>query len=331
MRKLASIQKISNLLPIKDKDKIELAIINGWQVIVTKGYNIGDLIVFCEPDSVLPKKEEFKFLANRNYIIKTIKMFGIYSQGICFPLSILPENNYKIGDDVTDIIGITKYETDEKFIIKRKWYEKLFKHDTTFPSFIIKTDEERIQNIPDIVNTYNKWSATEKLDGCSATYFLKRKRKLFKKYDFGICSRNFRVNNSYYSIIALKYDIKYALKKLIKNHNTVYIQGEIIGPKIQSNKYKLKEYIFFVFNIVIDGVKLSNDSSELCATRLKLNHVPIIYSDIDLSGFTCEEVLTLAEGNSVINPNIQREGLVFRNNNNSFKAVNKKFLINYNE
>jgi len=87
MRKLASIKTISELIPIEGKDRIELAIVDGWQIIVKKGeYKIGDKTIFVEIDSVLPEKAEFEFLRSKKFRIKTMKLSGVLSQGICFPL-----------------------------------------------------------------------------------------------------------------------------------------------------------------------------------------------------------------------------------------------------
>ena len=172
MRTLASIKEIAALHPIEGKDRIELAIIDGWSVIVKKNeFQVGDKCVYCEIDSVLPEKPEFEFLRNKNFRIKTMKMGGVISQGICFPLSILPESEYKVGDDVTDIMGVKQYEPTmdrepkslgetqldskkyPKWLMRFKWFRKLVRRydkrgSKAFPAFIHKTDETRIQNIP---------------------------------------------------------------------------------------------------------------------------------------------------------------------------------------
>ena len=112
MRKLASVQKIEWVRPIEGKDRIALFGILGWSVICQKTIGeVGDNVVYCEIDSVLPEKEEFEFLRSKKFHIKTMKMSGVISQGICFPMSILPERKqgYKVGDDVTDIIGVTEF------------------------------------------------------------------------------------------------------------------------------------------------------------------------------------------------------------------------------
>ena len=111
MRKLASIKTIGNILPIEGRDKIELAIIDGWSVIVKKGeFQTGDLCVYCEIDSVMPETEQFEFLRSKKFRIKTMKMAGVVSQGICFALNVLPKGKYKADQDVTETLGVKQYE-----------------------------------------------------------------------------------------------------------------------------------------------------------------------------------------------------------------------------
>lgn len=203
MRKLASIKTISDIQPIEGKDRIELAIVDGWQVIVKKNeYQIGDKTIFVEIDSVLPDKPEFEFLRKNKFRIKTMKLSGVLSQGICFPLSILPQDKeYNIEDDVTEIIGIKQYEATRnieteslsnednkkfqhpiyKILFRYSIFRKLLlpkKQNKGFPKFIHKTDETRIQNIPNILKNKDvKYIVREKVDGQSGTFFLKKLNK----------------------------------------------------------------------------------------------------------------------------------------------------------
>ncbi len=92
-RKLATIQKIIEVHPIVNADNLERAVIKGWNVVVKKGeFQAGDLCVYCEIDSLMPERPEFEFLESKKYRIKTTKFRGQVSQGIAFPLSILPES-----------------------------------------------------------------------------------------------------------------------------------------------------------------------------------------------------------------------------------------------
>lgn len=191
MRELATIRKVGEIYPIPERDRIELAMIDGWSVIVKKDeFKAGDLCVYIEIDSVLPPIPEFEFLSSKKYRIKTMKMAGVISQGICFPLSILPKSNYKEGDNVTETLGVKQYEptmdieVTERQPKKHTWlhsklmrfrlYREIYRRVSNvtekkcgFPSFVSRTDEPRIQNMPHILkNKRIKYIATEKLDGC---------------------------------------------------------------------------------------------------------------------------------------------------------------------
>lgn len=227
MRKLAHIEKIEWLRPIEGADKIELAGILGWQCIVKKGeFKVGDLAIYVEIDSIMPSDNpDFAFLESKHYKIKTMKMRGVISQGIIFPLSILRNSKtYALGDDVTDVLKIKQIEDDvprqqlkdpamtikqrHKKLFKNKaflwfmkfeWFRKTVyrllapkKKPKKFPDWIIKTDETRLQNMPFVLDTYKDkpMVVTEKLDGTSTSFGLRQEKK--RKYDFAVCSRNVR-------------------------------------------------------------------------------------------------------------------------------------------
>ena len=367
-RKLASIQRISAITPIEGADKIEVATILGWQVVIAKkdNFKVGDWVVYIEIDSILPDKPEFEFMRERKFRVKTIKLRGQVSQGICFPLSILGKGNFKEDDDVTELLGIRKYdpqadferkETErlasidrnrmDKFLKRYSWYRKLMfrPNRKPFPAFIKKTDEDRIQLFPDY---YEKWKhltfdVTEKLDGQSATYFMIKNPEhgLFrKKWLFGVCSRNFQLlkkDNSSYWTLAEKLKIQDKMKWWCNSNNKgLIIQGEALGPRIQGNKYGLIEYSLYVFNIAsYDKGQTVNfnqgEQFEICES-LSLFPVTWLYSQFELYP-TIREMVEFAKGNSRLNENILREGVVIRNyeNNVSFKVINSDFLLKYQE
>jgi hypothetical protein len=364
MRKLASIKTISELHPIEGKDRIELAIVDGWQIIVKKGeYQVGDKTVFIEIDSLLPEKPEFEFLRKNKFRIKTMKLSGVLSQGICFPLSILPQNReYNLEDDVTDIIGIKKYEpnADNKDVEEPKEINKKFQHpifkllfrylifrklllpkkqNKGFPEFISKTDETRIQNMPFILKNKDiKYIAREKVDGQSGTFFLRRMNKKWfwqkENFDFGVCSRNLRLwkeDNSSYWTVAKKYNIKSILMDLIKDNDFVAIQGECVAPNIQGNKYKVKEPDLYVFNLIYPDGKIPCLEAEEILAKYNIKWCPLIAKDFILPD-TVNELLDFATGASKLH-NTLREGIVLRNyeKNISFKAVSPEFLLKYDE
>lgn len=358
-RSLAHIEKIDWIKPIENKDRIVLAGVLGWTIIVQKSeYNVGDKVVFVEIDSVLPEKPEFEFLAKNKYRIKTMKMAGVLSQGICFPLSILPEKEYEIGEDVTDVIGIKQYEPTmdkekeevvitqkrkyPKFLMKYGWFRKLVlpkKQAKGFPNFISKTDETRIQNAPFYLDLNQEWTATEKIDGQSGTFTLQRVNgKHFwnkDKYDFAVCSRNLRIwnkDNSTYWTVAEKYHIRKVLEELIKDYDWVAIQGECVGPGVQGNKYKVTEPDLYVFNVIYPWGRLDSLSAKEIMDRCGLKFVPILQKKVSLKGKTVADILNIATGRSALYDTL-REGIVYRSidGKQSFKAVSPEFLIKYNE
>jgi RNA ligase (TIGR02306 family) len=356
------IQKITKLIPIDGADAIETANVLGWELVVKKNeFQIGELCVYVEIDSILPEKPEFEFLRSRKFRIKTIKLKGQVSQGICFPLSILPKGNYVEGDDITEIIGVKKYDPqaeiekrlmDEKlartnnkihkFLSKYAWYRNIFNKTSkgSFPSFIKKTDEDRIQLFPSICEREKdtEFVVTEKLDGQSGTYFLLRNKKRFlgfgKKYIFGVCSRNLlltKPDNSSYWTIAKQYNIEKVLEKLIGDQDFVVLQGEILGTGIQKNKYKIDGYDFYAFNLIYPGMKIDTVRAMKVLHELDIKFVPILTTTFKLKD-TIKENVEYAKGKSVLLDTL-REGVVVRNydKNSSFKIINPDFLLKNDE
>jgi len=362
-RKLASIKIISELHPIPERDRIELAIVDGWQIIVRKDeYQVGDKTIFVEIDSILPEKPEFEFLRSKKFRIKTMKMRGTLSQGICFPLSILPDlkgEKYEVEDDVTDILGIKKFEIDEDNIITNESKSKKFNHpifkflfkfsiirklllskkeNKGFPNFISKTDEIRIQNMPFILlNKDIKFVEREKIDGQSGTFFLRRIPKKFfwqkDSFDFGVCSRNLRLwkedlSKSYWKV-AIKYNIKSVLEDLIGNNEFVAIQGECVDTNVQDNKYKVTEADLYAFNLIYPSGKVSCLQGEEILKKYGIKWCPLVNDEFVLPD-TVNELLDYVTGKSKLYDTL-REGSVFRcyEKNLSFKAVSPDFLIQY--
>ena len=356
MRKLASIRKISAIRPIEGADRIEVALVDGWECVVKKGeFQEGSLVVYVEVDSIMPERPEFEFLRDRKFRVRTVKLRGQVSQGLVLPLSILPAGDYNLGADVTDILGVKKYDPEaqqemallknspkppqnaiSRFMMRFGWYRKLFvkpKRKKNFPNWICKTDETRIQNLTTLFEAARdkgtEFSVTEKMDGQSATYYLKRISK--RKYEFGVCSRNFQLDtpdNSSYWAVAEKYNIEAVLKELIGGHDTVVMQGEICGNAIQGNKYHISGYELFVFNLIYPDHKCTTaEIAELCAP-FGIKTVPIL-EEGKMLPTTIAELVEYSKGNSVVYKHQKREGVVIRNTQNSisFKVINPDFLL----
>jgi len=324
MRKLVTIRQIEDIKPINGADRIECAKIDGWEVVVKKGdFKKGDMCVFFEIDSFIPVSDQFEFLRKschrihtvlgEGFRIKTIKLKGQISQGLVIPLEcgpfVLPQELCEIGQDVTEMYGVKKWDNPELNSVDQK---------CLFPHFIPKTDQERIQNLKYIIDS--EYEVSVKLDGSSMT--------VYYNGEVGVCSRNVELKmDSESKFVQVAKTLP--LDKLSKYGN-IAIQGELMGPGIQGNREKLSQYRFFVFDIWdIDAQKYlqSRQRIDICR-ELGLNHVPIVQY-MNASLYTKEELLELATEIPSLKHRVS-EGLVFKSvidPSVSFKVINNNFLL----
>lgn len=348
-RKLASIQIVKDLKPIEGRDRIVLASVLGWEVIVKKDeFKVGNKCIYVEIDSVLPQKPEFEFMRNKNFRVKTMKMAGVYSQGLVLPMSLLPNKEWNEGDDVTDLLGIVKYDEyagEEPIGVsnlskkKYNWFQKIWykifgypkRKKGGFSTLISKTDETRIQNIPEVLSNKEPVCVSQKVDGSSCSMTMER--TLFG-HKFNVYSRNLNVgrDNSNYWKAADMYDMENRMELMMNDMGVkwVAVQGEIAGPGIQKNPEGLKDIDFFVFNIINPNGRLGNKEMVEVCSKYGFTTVPMISYDYILPD-TVDEMLKYATGPSLINPNVNREGVVVRSQDgkHSFKAVSPEYLVKH--
>jgi RNA ligase (TIGR02306 family) len=353
MRKLASIQIVNAAEPIPNADAILRIRVLGWWVVVKKGeFKPGDRVVYFEIDSLLPERPEFEFLRASSFKsavvddggtviqaagfrIKTVKLRGQVSQGICFPLSILPPGiNLQEGEDVTEVLSVFNWEPPIPVGMGGRI-------KGGFPGFVSKTDETRVQVLEAVLTRHRgkTFYVTEKLDGTSFTAFLRNS-------EFGICSRNNWLDEtddtSVLVRVARRLGLEAKLRAIAASRGfEPAIQAEVIGPGIQKNKYGLKEVALRVFNVFdIGGYRLVDHSLMLDVLReTGLDGVPHLGTVV--LDHTVDELVTMSEGTRVLNPSAQREGIVLRplaeehepelGGRLSFKAINPKFLLKYDE
>jgi RNA ligase (TIGR02306 family) len=336
-RKLATIRKITDITPIEGADKIELATVGGWKVVVAKdvGHQVGNLVVYCEIDSFLPIREEFEFLRKSSYKkmsdgtegfrLKTIRLRGQLSQGLILPMVVLnpPDTNIYItpfeGLDVTEMLGIVKYEPPIPA-------ELAGKVKGLFPSFLRKTDEERIQNLTSEYEEFKKqkFYVTEKLDGSSATFY-------YKDGVFGVCSRNLELleteGNTFWKV-ARGMDLENKMKDFGIN---ISVQGELIGEGIQGNPYKIKGQTVRFFNLFDIDLQEYHSLSMMKMTLkgMGLETVPVVDEYFTLPD-SIDMLLKYSDDKSKLNPDFDREGVVIRTLDRkvSFKVISNKFLLN---
>lgn len=380
-RALAYTTRVGEISKIEGADNIELISVLGWKVIAKIGeFHEGDLCVYFEIDSKLPEKEWSEFMRAKHFKVKTMKLgkFGVISQGLALPIGVFDvEIPNEENVDVTELLGVTysveednarkKVDPDAKYkamasrkpnifkkpwarwMMKRAWGRKIMffffgkKKDNPrgFPSFVSKTDEERVENQPWRIGDGKTYLCTEKLDGTSCTYVLERKGK--KKFEFYVCSRNVRQqdekqecyhDHNIYWDLAFKYNIEAALRDILTlrpDLKWVCIQGEGVGS-VQGNPLKLAEDDLYVFNFKDSAVgRWGSYEARILLDKYGIKWVPIL-GEVQMPD-TMEELKQLATGRSVVNPNVMREGLVYRSldGSDSFKNVSREYLLKHNQ
>lgn len=276
-RQLATIQRILEVNKHPNADKLDLIKVMGWQLVSKRNeFKVGDLCVFVEIDSILPTTNpNFAFLEKSKGRIKTVKLRGELSQGIAFPISILtntilPESLE--GADVTESLGITKYEPPEPSH-KGQNFGSLGKSRGNFPSFIRKTDEIRLQSCLGVLEEIDgkECYVTMKLDGSSCTIY--SKKDISETRRFGVCSRNMEMDfnvetpTGRFCEVVHKLKIKDALTQYCEENDVdIAIQGELVSEGVQANRLGMTGPDIRIFN----GYDIKAGTYLHCAEMLDL-------------------------------------------------------------
>ena len=399
VRQLAYVVKVDNVEPIPGYDRVELAHVSGWTIVVGKNeFKPGDLAVYFEIDSKLPEVEPFinmEFLAKKHYKIKTQKMCKSLSQGLLMSAKNfgweIKEDALWDGDGVphyvtddsrflTEKLGVTyavfednkrkaksmdKYKSMAqrhgelfkrypfRWLMRRTWGKKLLflffgrKCDKKkgWPAWVKKTDEERVENMLWVLEDKTPWMATEKIDGTSTTFTLKRNHQLFgPKYSFYVCSRNVVFDKpekacfyetNVYTEMAEKYNMEEVLYKLIGDNEYVTIQGETYGKGIQNNDYGLTDHQLAIFNVIFGNAngtsqRLNPVEMEDILDVLGLPGVPVLNDNYVLPD-TIEELREFVNSEKSRIDGKMKEGIVFRSADGvrSFKCVSPEYLMKH--
>lgn len=355
-RALATIRRISEIVEHPNADALEIAVVDGWRVIVKKGeFKADSLALYLEVDSWVPTTLA-SFLSKGNTPsvykgvfgerLKTIKLRGQISQGLLLPVeekstgeNFIPcideEGEYgvfvKEGDNVTEPLGVIKWERAEGSGGFNKGFNK-GRSKGNFPIFIPKTDQERVQNLTKALDKWIasgvQWEVTEKLEGSSITIY-----NYIKEGKVGVCSRNLDLDpadGGAFWATALSTGLVDAVKACEVSYA---LQGELVGPGIQKNYYGLKDYqiyIYDVFNIDEQRYLTATERHSLLDAIGYKNVAPVLARNTDLGAVTMQSLIASADGQSVINSKVKREGVVYKNETDpsvSFKVISNSFLL----
>jgi RNA ligase (TIGR02306 family) len=314
--KLAEIQTINEITPIEGADRIELAKVQGWQSVVKRGeYSVGDRVVFIPIDTVLQPSVWNSYLHDKQdptkpIRVKSVKLKGVYSQGLIFPLSIItPEMNI---DELAQELGVIKYEKPIPSHLAGQFAGE-------FPAHLLsKTDEDNLKSNIEVLEELKEADyieATDKEDGTSATYV--------KELDgtFRVCSRNRELKDTESNVhwqMARKYDIQNVLKA------GYAIQGEIVGPGIQGNPAGYSEVDLYIFNVIDLTTRRPNwparyGNKEIFGPRIKTVQFAWGWRKEHFQTLTIDDLQEFANLREYANGK-PAEGLVFRGYKNEGDA-----------
>lgn len=338
MRKLATIQRIHNIEPIPGADKIVRADVLGWSVVVgVDEFKVGDLAIYFEIDSWLDASNPAfdtpvfqprfsNWGTKRGMRLKTIKLRKQLSQGLLMPMRSFKELNIlafpEEGMDVTDILKIEKWEPPEE---TQSNGPNKTAGSKPFPSFIRKTDQERVQNYMHELPKHmdETFEVTIKLDGSSMTLYhvdstsphfehiqedvetrlLKKMsgwqrfwRKVGRAVGFvtapkfytGVCSRNIELGineDNHFSKYAREQQMLDALENYARN---IAVQGELLAPSIQKNYEQVKDFEFYVFDVFdIDKQEyLKPAQAREVADAMGWSYAPVLEKEACLARWT---------------------------------------------
>jgi RNA ligase (TIGR02306 family) len=356
-RKLATVRLVSEIRPIPGADNIEVAVVDGWEVVVAKseGWTVGAFGLYFEIDSWIPTavapfltregKEPKEYNGVKGERLRTVRLRGQLSQGLLVwmekVLDLTKIGDIKQGDDYTQQLGIQKWELPEK-TNTTGFNTKHFPTDL-FP----KTDQERVQNCHHKLPTEDTWEVTLKLDGSSCTIF-------YLDGKLRVCSRNLElpvyepVTLTLFEKIKAWFGYPVNKKQVVKNPDNHFVkmalqvesavtqadgyafQGELMGPGIQENREGFSKFRWFVYDVVNVKTRkklLPVDRRKLCA-QLGLEHVPVLYEQT-FTPVSVKSALEHADSLPSIHHKIA-EGAVYKSNRDpetSFKAISNRYLL----
>jgi len=341
-RALATIEAITAIEAHPNAQMLEIAQVRGWRCVVRKAdqFKTGQHILYVEPDAHLDVADErFAFLAKggmktnaagwKGHRLRTVKLRGVVSQGLVMPLCDFPELDQAVVEhrvDVTDLLPIRLWEPLIPFSSEAIG---------SFPIGVPKTDEQRIQNCTkEELAEALAWShieITEKLDGTSVTAFVKEDGTV------GVAGRNWELSPD--STASQVVVASAAGRWLDEQEPGVFLQGELIGPNIQGNPYKLTapRWLLFTTGLLSEGYPCRMDPAVILPDEALMSQmVPRITPGIITHDATVDELIGFADGiRSMLNPDVLAEGVVIRGYDeagvlrSSFKSISNAYLIKH--
>jgi RNA ligase (TIGR02306 family) len=360
---VAYVGKIGSVSEIPGADNIELATVGGWNAITKKGeYQVGDKVVVATTDAVIPQ-DLSDLMGVTNYLrkgqrVRTVKLRGVYSECLLIPFKYLTpkslENRLNEGDDMMEILGITKFEPPVKTVQLSVGGRKVKYHQN--PNFHVYYKFPNQKNVPDMFSEEDEVVITRKLHGTNARYGIVRKKKLslwdrvkmffgnqWVAFEYVYGSHNVEKGSDsqgfyatdVWKTVANNYDIRGKLWQHVKDTyeptdltEGVVIYGEIYGAGIQKNyEYGLTDVKFAGFDVEVDGVYQPYINETVHFDCLQLPQVELLYQ----GNWSKEEQDKFVFNNNIEGTKVPHEGVVVKsvsgNRGKVSKVINPEYLI----
>ena len=354
------VARINEIKSIEGADKIELAVIGGWNCIVQKGHYVeNDLTIVATTDAVIPQElsdaMNVTSYLRKGQRVRTVKFRGVYSECLLIPLKHIPlMENYYDGKDMMFTMNIYKYEPPVRQVQLSSGRKIKYKDNENFKVYY---KFPNLKNVPELFTEKDKVEITRKLHGTNARYGIVKKSKLsiwdkvkrffgneWIEYEYVYGSHNVEkgsdtqgfYDTDVWRTIAEKYEIREKLWEFFKMQKENYkinegliIYGEIYGPGIQKGyEYGLKEISYSGFDVTINNEYRDTTISFIIqGVFLELPYVETLYN-----GNWSQEVQdSFVFNNFIEGTKVPHEGIIIKaedgNRNKVAKVINPDYLI----
>ena len=314
------LRKVSEVDEHPNADRLSVSRLEGlmWQFCTKKGaLNVGDEVVYFPIDSCLPD-DLSEFIGVKAYLsgkdqnrVKTAVLRGKASQGLAIRSSLIREYMESKGlswpqEDLTTALGVTKYDPpgiDCKGATLR-----------VLPKGLSAYDIENAENYPDILSQIGEHDVviTEKVEGSNFSVTVDEDGEVF------VNQRNYTIDSPdrkhTFWVVAEKNGYIEAAKSLSLKHGPVTLYGEIVGPGIQKNIYKMDKKEVMFFDLLLHRDNRYMDSKDFVSDipELGLKTVPVLWTGSLSEWLDGKGVSEASDGKSVINAKTMREGIVIK-------------------
>ncbi len=300
--------------PHPDADRLEIARVGGFELVVAKGqWSSGDRAVYIPEQSIVPEGliDELgltgRLAGSKANRVKAIRLRGVLSQGLLVPLDsphLADVSEFALGDDLAKELGISKWHPPTPAYTNGPVVEATFVRGFS--------DIESWQSQPGRFADGEPVHITEKLHGtfCALTFDPEHgpcvsSKGLLGKFSFDLAD-SANEGNVYVEAWKRHGDAIGACARALGWPVTV--MGEVVGPKIQDLTYGLAERELRVFDVRRGDEWADAADVEQQAEELGIPHVPVVQR---AAAFDHESVLRLASDPSLLGGGL-REGVVVR-------------------